>query len=197
MIFVATTNTDKLVNISYQIHLLYPSLNIDSILSFGIKPPDENGKSEKENCLIKARYYYSKIKRTIISEDSGIYFDNLLASQQPGYIIHRKNQSIKNPIDYWKEYIRKNKIESGKILKYYCVAHQNKFFICQIVVPVTFNFDYLSPTPPSFNIFNNFMVPKGFSVPINKLTHEEKDNFYREYYLRDLEKLFKDSRLDK
>ncbi|MFA4827372.1 MAG: non-canonical purine NTP pyrophosphatase [Candidatus Shapirobacteria bacterium] len=193
MIYIATTNIDKYKNISYQIRLLNPSLKIKTIVSFNIKPPDENGKNEKENCLIKAKCYYSIIKKAIISEDSGVYFDHLSIDLQPSSVIRNKNFDINSPIDYWRQYIIKNKINTGKIIKYYCIACKDKYFICKIIVPVTFNTDLLTPNPSITNFFNYLMIPKGYPALISNLTHQQKDDLYKQYYLPSLKKIFQNS----
>ena len=58
------------------------SLIIYSPLDFKINSPIENGKTFKENSLIKAKYFSKKSKMICLSDDSGLEIDIL--GGQPG-----------------------------------------------------------------------------------------------------------------
>jgi len=73
-IFVGTNNTGKLKEIK---DLLPNSLKIYSTKGFKIKPPRENGKSFKENSLIKAKFFSKKTKMVCLADDSGLEIDIL------------------------------------------------------------------------------------------------------------------------
>jgi len=53
------------------------NLKIYSTSDFKIKSPAENGKTFKENSLIKARYFSKKSKMICLSDDSGLEIDIL------------------------------------------------------------------------------------------------------------------------
>ena len=73
-ILVGTNNKGKLKEIK---DLLPKNLEIYSTSDFKIKSPAENGKTFKENSLIKARYFSKKTKMICLSDDSGLEIDAL------------------------------------------------------------------------------------------------------------------------
>ena len=73
-ILIGTNNPGKLREIS---DLLPNNLEIYSAYDFKIKSPIENGKTFKENSLIKARYFSKKSKMICLSDDSGLEIDIL------------------------------------------------------------------------------------------------------------------------
>ena len=73
-ILVGTNNSGKLKEIRV---LLPKSLKIYSTSDFKIKSPPENGKTFKENSLIKAKYFSKKSKMICLSDDSGLEIDIL------------------------------------------------------------------------------------------------------------------------
>jgi XTP/dITP diphosphohydrolase len=73
-ILVGTNNSGKLKEIR---DLLPKNLEIYATSDFKVKSPDENGKTFKENSLIKARYFSKKLKMICLSDDSGLEIDTL------------------------------------------------------------------------------------------------------------------------
>jgi len=73
-LLVGTNNKGKLKEIK---DLLPKNLQIFSTTDFKIKSPVENGKSFKENSLIKAKYFSKKSKMICLSDDSGLEIDIL------------------------------------------------------------------------------------------------------------------------
>ena len=73
-ILVGTNNIGKLREIR---DLLPKNLKIYSTSDFKIRSPKENGKTFKENSLIKARYFSKKTKMICLSDDSGLEIDVL------------------------------------------------------------------------------------------------------------------------
>jgi XTP/dITP diphosphohydrolase len=73
-ILVGTNNSGKLKEIK---GLLPKSLEIYSTSDFKIRSPVENGKTFKENSLIKAKYFSKKSKMICLSDDSGLEIDAL------------------------------------------------------------------------------------------------------------------------
>tara|TARA_B100001059_G_scaffold186855_1_gene188885 strand:+ start:561 stop:1163 length:603 start_codon:yes stop_codon:yes gene_type:complete len=73
-LLVGTNNNGKLKEIK---DLLPKNLTIYSPLDFKIKSPIENGKSFKENSLIKAKYFSKISKMPCLSDDSGLEIDIL------------------------------------------------------------------------------------------------------------------------
>jgi len=73
-ILIGTNNRGKLKEIR---DLLPKNLEIYSTSDFKIKSPIENGKTFKENSLIKAKYFSKKTKMICLSDDSGLEIDTL------------------------------------------------------------------------------------------------------------------------
>ena len=73
-LLVGTNNKGKLKEIR---DLLPKNLKILSPQDFRIKSPPENGKTFKENSLIKAKFFSKKSKMTCLSDDSGLEIDAL------------------------------------------------------------------------------------------------------------------------
>jgi XTP/dITP diphosphohydrolase len=73
-LLLGTNNKGKLREIK---DLLPKNLEIYSPEDFKIKSPSENGKTFKENSLIKAKYFSKKTKMICLSDDSGLEVDAL------------------------------------------------------------------------------------------------------------------------
>ncbi len=73
-LLVGTNNKGKLKEIR---DLLPKNLEIYSPKDFKMKSPPENGKTFKENSLIKAKFFSKKSKMTCLSDDSGLEIDAL------------------------------------------------------------------------------------------------------------------------
>ena len=73
-ILIGTNNTGKLKEIT---DLLPKKLKIYSTSDFNIRSPNENGKTFKENSLIKAKHFSKKTKMICLSDDSGLEIDVL------------------------------------------------------------------------------------------------------------------------
>ena len=78
-LLIGTNNRGKLREIR---SLLPKSLKIYSILDFKIKSPIENGKSFKENSLIKSKFFSKKTGLVCLADDSGLEID--LLDKNPG-----------------------------------------------------------------------------------------------------------------
>jgi len=78
-ILVGTNNAGKFKEIS---NLLPKATKTYSPLDLKIKSPKENGKSFKENSLIKAKFFSKKSKMICLADDSGLEIDIL--KKQPG-----------------------------------------------------------------------------------------------------------------
>ena len=87
----ATTNSAKLNSMKDNIKGL--EIELIGLSDVNIKLPfiDENGRDPLENAVIKAKNYYSAIKRPLFSCDSGLYIDELPDSLQPGVHVRRVN----------------------------------------------------------------------------------------------------------
>ena len=78
-LLIGTNNKGKLREIK---SLLPKNIKIHSTSKFNLKSPIENGKTFKENSLIKSKYFSKKIDMTCLADDSGLEID--LLDKNPG-----------------------------------------------------------------------------------------------------------------
>ena len=83
-IIIGTNNRGKLREIK---DLLPKNLTIYSPKHFKLKSPKENGKSFKENSLIKAKFFSKKTRMICLADDSGLEIDIL--NKKPGIFSSR------------------------------------------------------------------------------------------------------------
>ena len=78
-LLIGTNNKGKLSEIK---SLLPKSIKIYSTSGFNLKSPVENGKTFKENSLIKSKYFSKKTGLICLADDSGLEIDFL--GKNPG-----------------------------------------------------------------------------------------------------------------
>ena len=78
-LLIGTNNKGKLREIKA---LLPKNIKIYSTSDYNLKSPKENGKTFKENSLIKARFFSKKTNQICMSDDSGLEIN--LLNNQPG-----------------------------------------------------------------------------------------------------------------
>ena len=78
-LLIGTNNKGKLREIK---SLLPKNLKIYSTARFNLKSPQENGKTFRENSLIKSRYFSLKSGLVCLADDSGLEIDIL--NKRPG-----------------------------------------------------------------------------------------------------------------
>ncbi|MDA9597736.1 non-canonical purine NTP pyrophosphatase, partial [Candidatus Pelagibacter sp.] len=115
-LLVGTNNRGKLREIK---DLLPKKLQIYSPYDLKIKSPIENGKSFKENSLIKAKFFSEKSKMICLSDDSGLEVD--LLNGKPGIYSARwggkKGDFIKAMKRVFKELYKKDRNWKNKKIK--------------------------------------------------------------------------------
>jgi len=115
-LLVGTNNKGKFKEIS---SLLPKNLEIYSTSDFKIRSPIENGRTFKENSLIKARYFSKKSKMICLSDDSGLEIDVLEGN--PGIFSARwsgkKKDFVKAMSKVFRELDKKNKNWKTKKIK--------------------------------------------------------------------------------
>ena len=78
-LLIGTNNKGKLREIK---SLLPKNIKIHSTSEFNLKSPIENGKTFKENSLIKSKYFSKKSRMLCLADDSGLEID--LLDKKPG-----------------------------------------------------------------------------------------------------------------
>ena len=115
-LLIGTNNKGKLREIK---NLLPKNIKIHSTSEFNLKSPIENGKSFKENSLIKSKYFSEKTGFLCLADDSGLEIDIL--DKNPGIYSARWagrsgnfNQAIKR---VYRELNKKDKNWKNKKIK--------------------------------------------------------------------------------
>ena len=175
-ILVGTNNTGKLKEIR---DLLPKNLEIYSTSDFKIKSPIENGKTFKENSLIKARYFSKKAKIICLSDDSGLEIDALEGA--PGIYSARwggkKGDFVKAMNRVFKELDKKSKNWKTKKIK--------ARFICALTIygpnqkpinSVGKIEGYISPSMKGENGFgyDPIFIPKGKNMTFGEMKASQK-----------------------
>ena len=78
-LLIGTNNKGKLKEIR---NLLPKNIKIHSTSQYNLKSPAENGKTFRENSLIKSKYFSQKTKLICLADDSGLEID--LLDKKPG-----------------------------------------------------------------------------------------------------------------
>ena len=133
-LFIGTNNKGKLREIS---DLLPKRIEIVSPLDLKIKSPRENGKTFKENSLIKSKFFSKKTNLVCLADDSGLEID--LLGKKPGIHSARwggKKSNFKKAIKrVYRELYKKDKNWKNKKVKarFVCalsISYLNKKIAC-------------------------------------------------------------------
>jgi len=135
-LFIGTNNKGKLREI---VSLLPKNIKIYSKSKLNIKSPVENGKTFKENSIIKSRYFSKKTNQICLADDSGLEIDIL--KKKPGIYSARwggKNSDFKKAIKkVYRELEKKDKNWKLKKIKarFVCalsISNLNKVIACVV-----------------------------------------------------------------
>ena len=129
-LIIGTNNKGKLREIK---NLLPKNIKIYSTIGLNLNSPVENGKTFKENSLIKSKYFSKKTGLICLADDSGLEIDIL--DKRPGIYSARwggKNSDFKKAIrKVYRELNKKNKNWKNKKIKarFVCalsISYKNK-----------------------------------------------------------------------
>ncbi len=135
-LLIGTNNKGKLKEIS---NLLPKRIKIFSTKRFKLKSPIENGKTFKENSLIKSKYFSNKTNLICLADDSGLEIDIL--NKKPGIFSARwggKNSNFNKAIKkVYKELNKKDLSWKNKKIKarFVCalsISYLNKKIACVV-----------------------------------------------------------------
>tara|TARA_A100001011_G_scaffold223545_1_gene231455 strand:+ start:1055 stop:1657 length:603 start_codon:yes stop_codon:yes gene_type:complete len=133
-LLIGTNNKGKLREIK---SLLPKNIKIHSTSEFNLKSPIENGKTFKENSLIKSKYFSKKTGLVCLADDSGLEIDIL--DKNPGIYSARwagKKANFKKAIKkVYRELLKKDKNWQKKKIKarFVCalsISYLNKKVAC-------------------------------------------------------------------
>ena len=136
ILLIGTNNKGKLREIR---DLLPKKIKTFSTLDFNLKSPKENGKTFKENSLIKSKYFSNKTNLICLADDSGLEIDIL--GKKPGIFSARwggKKSNFKLAIKkVYSELNKKNKNWKKKKIKARFVCALSISFLNKKIACVT------------------------------------------------------------
>ena len=174
-ILLGTNNTGKLKEIR---DLLPKNLEIYSPSDFNIKSPVENGKTFKENSLIKAKYFSKKSKMTCLSDDSGLEIDILDGA--PGIYSARwggkKGNFIKAMNRVFKELDKKNRNWRIKKIKARFICALTIYGIDKKIYSIGKVEGYISPSMKGKNGFgyDPIFISRGKKITFGEMKPLQK-----------------------
>ena len=162
-LLIGTNNKGKLREIR---SLLPKNIEIHSASEFNLKSPTENGKTFKENSLIKSKYFSKKTGLSCLADDSGLEID--LLDKKPGIYsarwggIHGDfNKAIKR---VYRELNKQNKNWKQRKIKARFICALSISYLDKKIACVQSKIEgYISNEPKGKNGFgyDPIFVPKG------------------------------------
>ncbi len=175
-ILIGTNNKGKLKEIR---DLLPKYIEILSPLDFKLKSPKENGKTFKENSLIKSRYFSKKTKLICLADDSGLEVDIL--NKKPGIFSARwggRNSDFNKAIRrVYKEIEKKDKNWKNKKLKARFICALSISYLNKKIGCVTGKIEgHISNLPKGENGFgyDPIFIPKGKKKTFGEMKSSKK-----------------------
>ena len=175
-LLVGTNNKGKLKEIR---DLLPKNLEIYSTSDFKIKSPIENGRSFKENSLIKAKYFSKKSKMICLSDDSGLEIDIL--GGDPGIYSARwggkKRDFVKAMNRVFRELNKKSKNWKIKKIKASFICALTIYDLNKKIISSVGKIEgYISHTMKGNNGFgyDPIFIPKGKKITFGEMKSSQK-----------------------
>ena len=175
-LLIGTNNKGKLKEIK---DLLPKKIKTYSTSKFNLKSPRENGKTFKENSIIKSRYFSKKTNLICLADDSGLEIDIL--NKKPGLYSARwagKKSNFEKAIKrVYRELNKKNKDWKKMETKarFVCalsISYLDKIIACTIGVIE----GKISPEPKGKNGFgyDPIFIPNGEKVTFGEMKPSKK-----------------------
>ncbi len=175
-LIIGTNNKGKFREIK---NLLPKNVNIYSTIGFNLSSPVENGKTFKENSLIKSKYFSKKTGLICLADDSGLEIDIL--DKRPGIYSARwggKNSDFKKAIrKVYRELTKKKKNWKDRKIKarFVCalsISYKNKK-IAESIGKVE---GFISDKPKGNNGFgyDPIFIPKNKKKTFGQMKPSEK-----------------------
>ena len=183
-LLIGTNNRGKLSEIK---SLLPKNIEIHSTSEFNLKSPIENGKTFRENSLIKSKYFSKKTGLICLADDSGLEIDFL--NKNPGIYSARWggkhgdfNKAIKR---VYSELNKKDKNWKHKKIRARFVCALSISFLDKIIACVQSKIEgYISIEPKGKNGFgyDPIFVPKGKRKTFGEMKPVEKYKIDHRYF---------------
>ena len=175
-LLIGTNNKGKLKEIK---DLLPKKIKTYSTSKFNLKSPRENGKTFKENSIIKSRYFSKKTNLICLADDSGLEIDIL--NKKPGLYSARwagKKSNFEKAIKrVYRELNKKSKNwKKKKIKARFVCALSISFLDKRLACTIGTIEGKISPEPKGKNGFgyDPIFIPNGKKVTFSEMKPSEK-----------------------
>ncbi len=175
-LLVGTNNTGKLKEIR---SLLPKNIETFSTLDFKLKSPKENGRTFKDNSLIKSKYFSKKTNLICIADDSGLEIDIL--DKRPGIYSARWggkksdfNKAIKK---VYRELFKEDKKWKQKKIKARFVCSLSICYLNKLIAISTGKVEgFISPKPKGKKGFgyDPIFIPKNSKETFGQMKPSKK-----------------------
>ena len=175
-LLIGTNNKGKLREIR---DLLPKYIKTVSTKDYNLKSPQENGKTFKDNSLIKSKYFSKKTNLVCIADDSGLEIDFL--EKKPGIYSARwggRNSDFNKAIKkVYRELNKKNKNWKNKKIKARFICALSISYLNKKIACVTGKVDgYISKKPKGKNGFgyDPIFIPKNKNKTFAEMRQSQK-----------------------
>ena len=175
-LLIGTNNIGKFKEIR---ELLPKYIKTYSTTKFNLKSPIENGKTFKENSIIKSKYFSKKTKLVCLADDSGLEVDIL--DKRPGIYSARwggRNSNFNKAIKkVYRELDKKDKNWRDKKIKARFICALSISFFDKKIVCVTGKVEgTISSEPKGINGFgyDPIFIPKGKRYTFAEISPDKK-----------------------
>ena len=183
-LLIGTNNEGKLREIK---NLLPKNIKIHSTSEFNLKSPIENGKTFKENSLLKSKYFSKKTGLLCLADDSGLQID--LLNKYPGIYSARwggKHGDFYKAIKrVYRELNRKDKNWKSKKVKARFICALSISYLNKKIVCVQSKIEgYISAEPKGKNGFgyDPIFIPKGKKITFGEMKPLQKYKMDHRYH---------------
>ena len=183
-LIIGTNNKGKLREIK---NLLPKNIKIHSTSEFNLKSPTENGKTFKENSLIKSKYFSKKTGLLCLADDSGLEID--LLDKKPGIYSARWggrfadfNKAIKK---VYRELDKKNRNWKQRKIKARFICALSISYLNKKIACVQSEIDgFISKEPKGKNGFgyDPIFIPKGKKKTFGEIKPARKYKIDHRYF---------------
>ena len=183
-LLIGTNNKGKLSEIK---GLLPKNVEIHSTSEFNLKSPIENGKTFKENSIIKSKYFSKKTGIICLADDSGLEID--LLDKTPGIYSARWggklgdfNKAIKR---VYRELSKKEKNWKHKKIRAWFVCALSISYLDKVIACVQSKIEgSISIVPKGTNGFgyDPIFIPKGKRKTFGEMTPAKKYKMDHRYF---------------
>ena len=175
-LLIGTNNKGKLREIK---SLLPKNIKIHSTSEFNLKSPVENGKTFKENSLIKSKYFSKKTGLICLADDSGLEIDFL--DKNPGIYSARwggKDSNFRKAIKrVYRELYKKDKNWKSKKIKARFICALSISYLDKVIACVKGKVEgTISTEPKGENGFgyDPIFIPSGKKLTFGQISYKKK-----------------------